>query len=63
MYPKIDIYVNGEYFCSTCQASSLKKAKEKFLKNPVKSTFVGNGIGTVKAENIHRVVCKYSKES
>ncbi len=62
MYPKIDIYVNGEYFCSTNSSLSLKEAKIKFLKNPTKVSMGVNGIETIRAKNINRVVCKWAEK-
>ena len=57
MYPKIDIFVNGEYICSTNQTSSCKIAKEKFVKNPV---YMGKDGITRIPEGINRIECKYS---
>ena len=34
MCAKIDIFISGEYICSTNSSRNLKEAKEKFLKNP-----------------------------
>lgn len=33
MNKKIDIFVNGEYVCSTNASNSLKEAEEKFITN------------------------------
>ena len=30
-YPKIDIYVSGEYTCTTTWARTLKEAKERYV--------------------------------
>ena len=30
-YPKIDIYVNGQYACSTTWAKTLKEAIQKYM--------------------------------
>lgn len=62
---KIDIYVDGEYTCSTMQSKSLKEAKEKFLKDPSWQGRVGqNKLGKNKLDNIekHEVTVKYNKE-
>jgi hypothetical protein len=61
-YRKIDIYVNGQYVCSTTQRRNIKEAKEKFVANPVYATIGDNGVEMrrVKDMDISRVVCKYS---
>lgn len=56
--PKIDIYVNGVYVCSTTQRKNIKEAKDEFLANP---SYAGLS-GTVRLQNIDssRVVAKYA---
>ena len=39
-YPKIDIYVDNKYECSTTWAKSCKEAKEKFIDKHYKSLFM-----------------------
>lgn len=34
LYRKIDIYVGGQYVCSTRQAPSLAEAKQRFMQDP-----------------------------
>lgn len=63
MYPKIDIFVKNQYFCSTNQASSLNDAKKRFIKNPSKAIIGKTGIEIIRAFDFSssQVVCKYSK--
>ena len=39
-YPKIDIYVNGKYECSTTWAKSCKEARAKFVDQEYKALFM-----------------------
>ncbi len=60
MYPKIDIYVNGEYVCSTNKSASMAEAKARLILNP---TYQGKD-GLTRVENLDtsRLVCKWAGE-
>jgi predicted ribosome quality control (RQC) complex YloA/Tae2 family protein len=60
--PKIDIYVNGVYVCSTTQSRNIQEAKRKFLKNP-RHAGLGGRIVHTKNVDASRVVCKYAGAS
>ena len=60
MNPKIDIYVNGNYQCSTNQSKSCAEAKRKFLANPCYMS-VG-GFYKLDPRAIHKVECKFAEE-
>ena len=57
MYKKIDIFVSGEYVCSTNSSRNLKEAKEKFLKNPIYM-----GIGGITRAKDGIVTCAWAEK-
>ena len=60
MYPKIDIYVNHKYVCSTMQAKNCKEAVAKFSKNPTYA--VPGGMIKIDSETIYNVTAKLAEE-
>lgn len=58
---KINIYVKGQYVCST-NRPTLKLAKELFLAKPVWATMINNTleVDTVKIDNPDDVKCEWA---
>lgn len=46
-YPKIDVYVNGQYECTTTWAKTCKEAKEKFIDANYKNLFMSKAQSVV----------------